>query len=871
MGGAGATVAAAAAAVGGWVAGVAVQMLRWPSDSSPSPEVGLLRPGAAMVLLVALVVLAVTPGVTSGVTSVMAPLRSPWMVHGVRRIGVWRWAPGLAWGGAWVLTWALAWALAWAWLAHDTMAWRTAQRLEQRLPVEWEGRSLTVQGVVAELTRRQGGGVQFLLEVESAWDASGRPIAGISTRVWLGWWSDPRAPQLEQAMAAPLEAGQRWQLPVVLKRPHGTYNPHAFDAQRWFLEQDIGASGHVQASQRARARLMGAEGSVWTSPEVWRTRLRDRIDAALPDPRLAGLVAGLTIGDQSSVDRQDWVLFRDTGVAHVLSISGLHITMFAAAAAPLAAALWSRWPRACLWVPAPVAAAVMAWCCALAYALLAGWGLPAQRTVAMLAVVTLARLAALSWPPLWVWVLAAAPVVVFDPWAVGQASFWLSFAAVGLLMMASPGATGHARPAGPDPAPDEPLWRRAVPVVARAVREQLVAAVGLAPLAAICFQQVSIVGVVANLVAVPWITLLLTPVSLAGLLWPPLWAAVPLLVEPLQAVLQGLAAVPGAVLSVPAARWPAWWVMGVLGAVCAVMPVPPRLRLCGAALMLPMMLPAPQPVPPGRFEVWGLDVGQGSAVLVRTQRHALLVDAGPAGFGGGADAGSRIVVPVLRGLGVRELDLLVVTHRDLDHAGGVGEVLRAMPVAALSGSLEPAHPLRREARRWQPCGKGVRWIWEGVVFQALHPLENLEGTPRAMLKPNTVSCVLRVEDAHGRSLLLAADIEAAQERDLLQDSAPLASTALVIPHHGSRTSSTEAFIEAVSPRWALAQAGYRNVYGHPSAEVMARYERAGVEAVVSPACGAWRWASWQEPRCWREEAPRHWHRQRESPRPHLTP
>ena len=753
-------------------------------------------------------------------------------------------------------------------LAHSTSGLRSLQRLEARLPHALEGVPLVLVGVVQDLPRRTPQGVQFAFRVESAHQLSGAVVTGVPPRIWLGWWMDGHIDVLLAAAVPEPRPGERWQLPAVLKRPHGLFNPGAFDAERWFLEQDLGASGSVSSGHRGLARRLDTASSAWPDTARGRAALRDRIDAHVRDDALAGLVAGLTIGDQSSVDAADWQLFRAAGVAHALSISGAHITIFAALTAPLVAWLWRRWPRACLLCPAPWAGVWVGWCLALAYALLAGWGLPAQRTVWMLAVVGLARTLSLNWPAMAVWIVAAAPIVVLDPWAVWQAGFWLSFAAVGLLLLAGdrmlpPAHWGETvsitatRPPGTASAAAG-LPRQAMgawPQLAwRSIRTQVITAVGLAPLAAACFGELSVVGVLGNLVALPWITLLLTPLCMLGILWPPIWALLPWVVDPLRFTMAALVSLPGAVVSVPGSG--PWALAGaLLGAALALMRLPLGLRLSGLALMVPLLLPPPQRPPPGRFEMWALDVGQGSAVLVRTRHHALLLDAGPA-WGEGRDAGDRVVLPVLRHLGVRGLDELVVTHRDLDHAGGAASVLKGLPVARLRSSLDPSHPLLKSAVPHEPCRRGQSWRWDGVGFEVLHPFGD-EG-PR--LKPNALSCVLRIEDAGGRSLLLTGDIEREQEQALVRAPAvpPLRADGLVVPHHGSRTSSTEPFLRAVQPQWALAQAGYRNRYGHPAPPVVARYAALGIPLWSSPGCGALRWRG-EELQCWRTVQPRHWH------------
>ncbi len=731
-------------------------------------------------------------------------------------------------------------AIAMALLAHGSTALRTALRLEQRLPHALEGVPLLVQGEVEDLPRRTPQGVQFGFRVKAAHDLAGRPVAGLPPWLWLGWWIDGPIDGLIAASVPEPRPGERWQLPVSLKRPHGMLNPGGFDAERWFLQQNLGATGSVSSSHLGLARRLGGGTPPGFSADRGRAALRERIDAHVQDDALAGLVAGLTIGDQSSVDAQDWWLFRAAGVAHALSISGAHITVFAALAAPVAAALWRRWPRGCLLCPAPWVGLWVGCGCALAYALMAGWGLPAQRTVAMLVVVCWARTRQLNWPPLVAWIVAAGPIVAIDPWAVGQASFWLSFAAVGLLLLAQAGHRAW---------PGSLLLR-----LWQALRSQALISMGLAPLAAVCFGEVSVVGVLGNLVALPWITLVLTPVCLLGLWWPLLWQALPWVVDPLRAAMAALVSLPGAVAPIPGGSA---WALGsaVLGATLALIRCPLPLRLSGLLMILPLMLPPPRLPPTGQFEMWAWDVGQGSAVLVRTRHHALLLDAGPA-WGEGRDAGERVVLPALRQVGVRRLDELMVTHRDLDHVGGAASVLKAMPVGQVRSSLEPSHPLLKLGVAHTPCRRGQAWQWDGVHFEVLHPL----GHESPKLKPNALSCVLRVEDTQGRSLLLTGDIELEQERLLAEMNAgpSLQSDGLLVPHHGSRTSSSEGFLQAVRPRWALAQAGYRNRYGHPAPVVVQRYADRGIALWSSPWCGALRWQG-DALHCWRALQPRHWH------------
>ena len=717
------------------------------------------------------------------------------------------------------------------------------------------------------------------------------------SRVWLAWRREPRDDRAVGAAPAPVQAGQRWCLPVRLRQPHGAFNPAGFDAELWLFDQNLRATGNV----RGNGRLL-QQG--WAPIERARQWVRDRLllGAAGPagDPLAAGALAALAVGDQAAIAAPGWALFRDTGVAHLMSISGLHITMLAWLAARLVGALWACSEYGALWIPAPVAAR---WCgvgVAWLYALLAGWGVPAQRTVLMLAAGALLRGGGLNWPALLVALAATLPVTLLDPWALLQPGFWLSFAAVALLMVAEPvrapaadlraAAQPDANPAptrspplvdtdtdtdtdrdhsiiSATPAPPRPARRwppaRASLGTARHVlgtalrgslQAQVVASVGLAPLSLVAFQQVSLVGLLANLVAEPWVTLVVTPLTLLGIVVPGLWSLAALALRPLLWLLAVLARCPHASVHVAAA--PPWALAaGLAGGALLMLAVPWRVRLLGLPLLLPLVLPFVARPGQGRFELVAADVGQGTAVLVRTRGHLLLFDSGPR-FGTDSDAGVRMLLPLLQARGEPRIDMLVLSHADADHVGGAQSLIEGMPVLALRSSLEPDNALLRGARvPHARCVAGQAWDWDGVHFAILHPPAS-DYRPGA--KTNALSCVLRVADAHGRSALLTGDIEAAQEAALVARAAgALRVDVLLVPHHGSRTSSTVGFLDAVAPRVAVIQVGYRSRYGHPAPEVVARYRERGIALVRTDQCGALSWSDGQA-HCTRAVRRRYW-------------
>ncbi|MFN3376261.1 MAG: DNA internalization-related competence protein ComEC/Rec2 [Burkholderiaceae bacterium] len=756
--------------------------------------------------------------------------------------------------------------LGWAWLAIALAAWafaatgwRALAYQSDALDVALVGRDLRVVAVVDAMPQRTELGVRLRLSVESAATLDGQPVR-LPRRVEVGWsggvWhAGPGLAADLQRLPPDVRAGERWAFTLRLRPPQGARNPHGFDYELWMWEQGVQAVGAVRAGLRD-APPERLASTAQAPVQALRQRVRDAIVqrlAAGDDPaqdRRAGVVAALVTGDQRMIDRADWDVFRATGVAHLMSISGLHITLFAWLAAAGVGGLWRRSARCCHAVPAPRAALLAGVMLAAAYALFSGWGVPAQRTVLMLATVAALRLAGLVWPWPVVWAAVAGVVVLIDPWALWQPGFWLSFVAVGILFATNPIANNSD-------------GKSTSTRLKALLREQWTVTLALTPLGLLWFGQVSLVGLMANLVAIPWVTGVVLPLSLLGLLWPPVWDAAAWALWPLMAGLQALADGPWAVLALPAA--PLWAGVAALAGGCLLAWRGPwALRVWALPLLLPALWWQPARPAPGQFELLAADVGQGNAVLVRTARHSLLYDAGPR-YGAAADAGERVLVPLLQATGER-LDRLVISHRDTDHTGGAEAVLRQHPQADVLASLEPGHALAA-LRPLQPCTAGQRWQWDGVHFEVLHPQAARTELPRGQAepRPNTRSCVLRVEAAAngrrpGSAALLTGDIEAAQEQALVQAGAPLAADWLLVPHHGSRTSSTDAFVQAVAPRTALVQAGVANRYGHPAPEVLARYRAQGVAVVQTPQCGAAHWSSARPDAvvCERERERRYW-------------
>ena len=685
-----------------------------------------------------------------------------------------------------------------------------------------EGRDLRIEGIVETLPYRFEQGVRFDFHVERTLDAGVRAPPHVA----LSWYAGLHG---ARQSVGDVQPGQRWQFTVRLQRPHGNANPGGFDYEVWLLEQGVRATGYVRAGDGNRLLDAFVPGP-GVSVERVRAALRARIQAALAGRTYAGVIVALVIGDQRGIDQADWQVFNRTGIGHLISISGLHITMIAGLAAWAVSALWRRSfftdARLPLRLPAQKVAALAGACVALSYVLLAGFGVPAQRTLYMLAVVALAmwtgRLPAVSH------VLCAAlgVVVLLDPWAVLWPGFWLSFGAVAVILFAGHGRIG-APPAGPRGA------------LLLAGRTQWAVTAGLVPLTLLLFGQVSVVSPLANAVAIPLVSFVVTPLALAGSLTPGppgdwLLVLAHWVVEWLAWLLRHLAAWPGAVWRAPAPQ-PWIFVLGLGGTLWMLMPRGWPHRWAGAVALLPMLLQLPDHPRDRAFRVTAFDVGQGMALLVETAQHRLLYDTGPA-YAPGADGGSRVILPYLRMRGIAGLDGLVISHSDTDHTGGALALLEGVDVGWLVSSLPDGHPAVRAARRHVRCAAGQHWEWDGIAFDMLHPLA--ASYDDAHQKANARSCTLRVSNG-ARTVLLAGDIEAPQEASLLERARDrLRADVLLAPHHGSGTSSTLAFLQTVHPGIAIFQVGWRNRYHHPKPEVYERYGALGVERLRTDLAGA---------------------------------
>lgn len=703
----------------------------------------------------------------------------------------------------------LAGLLAWAWpwrgralgallLGFGWAGLHAGWGLAAQLPEALDGRDARVEGRVVGLPEHEVRRTRFLLRVgeQAPPELRGRLLQ-------LSWYDDFGAQ--EPGARLQLQAGATWSMHAHLRAPRGLANPGGFDAGRHALAQRIAATGYLRAPQLARP-LAPARGI-----DAWRGRMAGRIDAAVASPA-ARFVRALALGDTRGLQDPDWAVLRAVGLTHLIAISGFHVGLAAGFGAWLVLGLWWLLPGLARRIPRPQAAALAAVVAATGYAAVAGFALPTVRTVLMIAVVALARLARRAQGPWEGLALALLAVLLADPLSVLQAGFWLSFAGVAWLVWCLPVEGGSH-------------WLRDF------LRAQGVATLGLLPLGAVLFQQASLAGPLANLLAIPWWSLVVVPLSLVGTLLEALhggaggwaWRLAAACFDPSWRLFETMAGSPFALWWLPEAR--GWAVLPALaGAFWLMLPRGVPGKPLALLLWLPLLLPDRELPPPGGVELHVFDVGQGLSALVRTRHHSLLYDAGPA-VRDGYDAGERAVLPALRALGVHHLDRMVVSHADQDHAGGWPAVREAVPVD-LALAPEGA-PLEVDG----PCERGMGWEWDGVRFRFLHPSAYFP------YLRNEASCVLRIESAHG-AILLPGDIGEVIEQRLLRSPDELRADVVVLPHHGSGGSSSPGFVAATGARLALVAAGHRNRFGHPHGVVVRRWRHHGAEVLATPASGA---------------------------------
>ena len=684
--------------------------------------------------------------------------------------------------------------------------WRSQAVLADTLPEAAMGRNIQLTGVVDSLPDRTARGQRFQFRVEHI-DSKFHVPERIQLSVWNAHQDSDTS---ETPILGPVKAGERWSFVVRLKRPHGLANPHGYDVEARLFESGIRATGYVKTGERLDAFVPGFA----TGIALLRSMIRDRFDTVLPQEGYpdAGILTALAIGDQKAIPGSLWQVFAKTGTTHLMSISGLHVTLFSGLVALLVASIWRRMPKLVARIPAQKMGVFCGWFAAAFYTLIAGAGIPALRTLFMLTVGAIAVLTGRHVSPFKILLLALVVVLLLDPWAGMSPGFWLSFVAVGLLLWAA--LSEHVS------SNEQRSWRQRLSLWFKGFgRTQWAVTIGTLPFLLLFFSQFSLISPITNAVAIPWVSGVVTPITILALVvpWDGLLYLADALMSPLLTFLNWSAALPLAIWHAPVPS-PLVFVLALLGALWWLMPAGLPGRWLAIFLCLPLVLPKIETIPLGEARVEVLDVGQGLAVVVRTHRHVLLYDTGPY-YSSEADAGVRVIVPYLRAIGVDRLDGMVVTHRDTDHSGGAQSVLESMPVGWVADAPDTQFADAVPGVRSKACRAGNGWNWDGVRFDFMHP-----SSPSAVKDQasNHQSCVLQVSIGDKR-MLLTSDIELADEQQIVSNGLPN-SQILLVPHHGSGTSSGTDLLDAVRPEIAIIPVGYRNRYRHPKPSVMASYE-----------------------------------------------
>ncbi|MGZ4970551.1 MAG: DNA internalization-related competence protein ComEC/Rec2 [Methylobacter sp.] len=694
------------------------------------------------------------------------------------------------------------------------------QRLSDRLPEHLEGIDIQVTGTIAGLPEQDEKRARFdFITRDGVYAASqsgtgaaitrdgvyavnlpgagaaitrdgvvaSEPDRQLPTKLRLSWYYPDQ----------PIKAGQQWTFTVKLKRVHGTMNPGGFDYERWLFSEGVGATGYIRPSPKPV--LLGRD-SAWSSISVWRQSITDQLSSMLSNSPSLALIKALTIGDGNSVTQEQWDIFRKTGTIHLVVISGSHIGLIAGLVYFLVLKLWAR--TGCLAWPPQKVAAVSAVLVAIFYAGLAGFSVPTQRAVIMLSIAMAAIILQRNSRSYNILAIAMFAVLLADPLAVLSAGFWLSFLAVALIIYAVSGRLGKLGH----------VWG--------AIKINWVTSVGLSPLLLLFFQQISLIAPLANLVAVPVISLLVVPLSLLAVIMmfvlPTVAGKLFLLVDP---ILQGLWWLLVQLAEIPMASinhaLPSYWALlfAVPGILWLFAPVGIPARWLSLVMFFPLLFTEVKQPETGDIKMTLLDVGQGLSAVVQTSHHLLVYDTG-AKFSEQSDIGQSVLLPFLRSQGVAKIDSLIISHGDNDHIGGAASLLHGMPIGKVLTSVP------RMLSEYAPiqCTAGQSWLWDDVKFTVLSPQQ-------AFVSDNDNSCVLKIQSAHS-TVLLTGDIEAGAESWLIKTyGQALKADVLVAPHHGSKTSSTVGFLQAIQPDYVLIPAGYRNQFGHPHRDVLARYRQ----------------------------------------------
>ncbi len=679
---------------------------------------------------------------------------------------------------------------AWAILSAENI-------LNWSLPEELEGKTIPITGTVSSLPEVTKDRTRFEFTLDTL---NGRLEK--KPKLLLSWYLGAR----------PIHVGEKWQLNVRLKRPHGLANPGGFDYEKWLFQKKIRATGYI-ANQPGNSRIHAAHWSY--SIDTFRENLAQKMEKNLKGEETTGMIVALVMGLQKGIATSQWNVMRSTGTSHLMAISGMHVGFVAGFMYAIVNFIWRRYPKLLLILPAMQAAALGGFFSAIIYAAMAGFSLPTQRAVIMLFVFLLGlflRRVLSIWQA---FTLALFIVLLWDPLSIFSVSFWLSFGAVFAILF---GMSGRLQSKG--------LWWKYG-------RVQWVVTLALMPLCLLVFQQSSLISFFANIFAIPLVGFLVLPFSLLGTLFLFIY----------QPLAQSLLFIAAKIIDF------IWWILAYLGEmkfavwqqsiptlsilffslIGILLMIAPRgipSRSLGIFCFLPLIFYHTFSIKVGEVSLTLLDVGQGLATFIQTQHHTLIFDTGPTM--GADDAGARVILPFLSVMQISTIDKMIISHGDDDHIGGARSLLNNLHVKEILTSV----PKKLMYKNTAICEREMHWAWDGVTFEILHPSKNRLG------QGNDSSCVLRIQTGE-HAILLTGDIEKTTEKYLVENSRHLLrSDVVVAPHHGSKTSSTLPFLQAVQPTYVLYPTGYRNKYRFPNKAVFERYRAIGAQSFDTAKDGA---------------------------------
>ena len=707
-------------------------------------------------------------------------------------------------------------------------------------PKNMEGKTISIEGRIASVPASFKENTQFQFYVNHLENSD------FHGKITLSWFKNRMTPTIPH-----LIPGEKWHLTVKLKKPRSFSNPGSFDYEAWLFEQRILAKGYIV--QKGKNQLLApAKWHYWI--EQVRQKLFQQWMPFLAQWPLLGVLLALTIGLTSHITPEQWQVFTNTGTIHLISISGFHISMMAGMGYALMNFIWRRITFLCERFPSQKAGAIAAIIIGLFYSLLAGSSIPTERSIIML-MVFMSSLVIQRHTNVWQcfsWSLWG--VILLDPFAPLNMSFWLSFGAVGMILYAMLMPTKRHCEERSDAAIHSYI-QKIMPSTKQWLSLQIKIFLGLVPFSLFWFSQVSVTSLWANLVAIPVTGFFVLPLALVSIILSKIyfpWAFFLMKLahwffSQLFCYLNWITHEHSIILFYSFDKI-GMLILGVLGTLLLLAPGSFPARWLGLIFWLPLLFPIKPVIPYGEAYINLLDVGQGLASVIQTKNHVLVFDTGPK-ISDSFDTGKAVVLPYLRNQHISSVDTLVISHADMDHRGGLNSVLQGIAVKKIY--VNDLHILSSAYL----CKANVFWEWDGVKFQFLTKgLENFNNT-------NDRSCVLKISNQY-HSALFPGDLEAKGEKKLLSEyESQLKSDLIIAGHHGSKTSSSLAWLTIVNPSYVLYPTGYLNRYHFPNTEIVQRYHRIHAQGFSTADCGMIHWklrnnSDTDKPECYRQK---HWH------------